>query len=287
MDANGKERTMERSRGGRYLQRLFGLLIWLGTVPALVWLAAGSPALADGRLERVAAAGSLRVCIWPDYYGISFRNPKSGALEGIDITLSAAFASDLGVALQYVDTAFPRFMEDLLADRCDVAMFGIGMLPERAKRVAFSRPYLRSSIYAITTLTNPGVRGWADIDQPGRVVAVQKGTFMEPAMRESLKAADLLIVAPPATREREVQSGRADVFMTDFPYSRRLLDNADWARLIAPPAPFHPLDYAYAVAPGDADWLARVDRFVAAIKADGRLMEAATRHRLDPIVLRD
>ena len=42
----------------------------------------------------------------------------------------------------------------------------------------------------------------------------------------------------PATRERELVAGRVDVFMTDYPYSRRLLDNADWARLIAPAEPF-------------------------------------------------
>ena len=25
--------------------------------------------------ERVKASGTLRVCIWPDYYGITWRNP--------------------------------------------------------------------------------------------------------------------------------------------------------------------------------------------------------------------
>ena len=29
------------------------------------------------------ARGALRVCIWPDYFAISFRNPRNDALEGI------------------------------------------------------------------------------------------------------------------------------------------------------------------------------------------------------------
>jgi len=73
--------------------------------------------------------------------------------------------------------------------------------------------------------------------------------------------------------------------MTDYPYSRRVLDNADWARVIAPDKPLSPLGYAYAVAPGEDAWLARVDKFVADIKRDGRLLRAARVYKLDPIVV--
>jgi cyclohexadienyl dehydratase len=254
------------------------LLVWGGTAFAQT-LPAG------GRLERIRAAGVLRVCIWPDYYSITFRNPKSGELTGIDEVLSSAFAKDLGVKVSYVDSSFPNFIGDLLADRCDIAMFGVGMLPERAAKVRFSQPYLRSDIYAVTTRTHPAIKSWDDIDRPGRVVAVQAGTFMEPVMRAWLKQADMVSVRPPSTREKEVQSGRADVFMTDYPYSRRVVDNADWARVMPPQSPIYPLSYAYAVAPGDDAWLARVNKFVSDVKRDGRLLAAARAHKLEPIVL--
>jgi cyclohexadienyl dehydratase len=245
---------------------------------------APAPATGD-RLERIRAAGTLRVCIWPDYYGITFRNPKSGELSGIDEVLSREFAKDLGVKVAYVDTSFATFAGDLLADRCDVAMFGVGMLPERAAKVRFTQPYLRSDIWAVTTKTHPAVKSWDDIDRPGRVVAVQAGTFMEPVMKSALRNAELVSVKPPATRERELQAGRVDVFMTDYAYSRRVVDNADWAKVMPPDKPVHPLGYGYAVAPGDDAWLARVDRFVADIKRDGRLMSAAKAFKLEPIVV--
>jgi ABC-type amino acid transport substrate-binding protein len=260
------------------------LLLLLAATPPVP--AAGPVARpTPGRLERIRAAGQVRVCIWPDYFSITFRNPKSGELSGIDVTLSQGLARDLGVKLVHVDSTFPTFIGDLLADRCDVAMFGVGVLPERAAKVNFSAPYLRSDIYAVTTRTHPAIKGWGDIDQPGRVVAVQAGTFMEPAMRGWLKRATLVTVKAPATREREVQSGRADVFMTDYPYSRRVVDNADWARVMPPESAVFPITYAYAVAPGDPAWLARIDRFVAEIKEDGRLLEAARASKLEPIVL--
>ena len=73
--------------------------------------------------------------------------------------------------------------------------------------------------------------------------------------------------------------------MTDYPYSRRLLDNADWARLIAPPQPFHPVPYAYAVKPGDEAWLRWWTISSPRIKRDGRLEAAASRYGLGEIVL--
>jgi cyclohexadienyl dehydratase len=241
-------------------------------------------AAAGPALERIKAAGTLRVCVWPDYYGVSFRNPRTQQLTGIDIDLSNELARDLKLQLQHVDSSFQTLIADLEADRCDVAMFAVGMLPQRMERLRFSRPYLQSDIYGVTTKGNKVVARWEDIDKPGVAVAVQAGTFMEPVMGAALKQARLVRVSAPATRERELEAGRVDVFMTDYPYSRRLLDNADWAVLIAPPTPFHVLPYAYAVKPGDAEWLAQVDEFVARIQRDGRLEAAARRHGLASIV---
>jgi ABC-type amino acid transport substrate-binding protein len=236
-------------------------------------------------LDRVLSSGTVRVCIWPDYYGITWRNPRTQQLSGIDIELSAELARDLGVKLHYVDSSFPRLVDDLSGNACDIAMHAVGVLPARTEKLRFSQAYLQSDIYGVTTRAGR-IRRWDDIDQPGVQVAVQAGTFMEPVMREALKLAQMVVIQPPLTREQELESGRVDVFMTDYPYSRRLLDNADWARLIAPPRPFHVLPYAYAVKPGDEAWLKRVDEFVTAIKRDGRLDAAARRHGLGGIVAR-
>ncbi len=270
------------------MRRLLALALLITTALGGVLNAPTASAQATSaadRLERIRTAGTLRICIWPDYYGITFRNPKSGELSGLDETLSREFAKDLGVKPDYIDSSFATFVQDLLADRCDVAMFGVGMLPERAAKVRFSQPYLRSDIWAVTTRTHPSVKSWDDIDQPGRVVAVQAGTFMEPVMKSVLKNAELRSVKAPATRERELQAGRVDVFLTDYAYSRRVLDNADWAKVMPPERPVHPLDYGYAVAPGDDAWLARIDRFVGNIKKDGRLISAARAFKLEPIVV--
>lgn len=241
----------------------------------------------ESRLERTLAAARLRVCIWPDYYGISWRDPKTQQLSGIDVDLAHELAKDLRVKLEFVDSSFARLVDDVTQERCDVAMFAVGITPQRAEQLRFTRPHLKSDIYAITTKSNRRIRTWEDIDRPGIVVAVAKGTLHEPVMRERLRQASLLVTATTQGREQEVESGRADVFMTDYPFSRRMLETTDWARLVAPPQTYHVTPYAYAVKPGDDRWYARVERFMSDVKRDGRLAAAAKRHRLEPIAVKE
>jgi cyclohexadienyl dehydratase len=107
---------------------------------------------------------------------------------------------------------------------------------------------------------------------------------MEPVMAQALKKAKMVVIKPPQLREQELEAGRVDVFMTDYPYSKRLLENSDWARLVAPSKPFSPIPYAYAIKQGDSRWLQRVDAFVGTIKMDGRLEAAAARAGLSEVV---
>jgi ABC-type amino acid transport substrate-binding protein len=260
---------------------MIAMLVIAGTLP----LPSAAKDQTVNRLERVQASKSLRVCIWPDYYSITYRNPKTQQLSGIDIDMATELGKDLGVEVEFVDSSFAKLVDDVTSDRCDIAMFAIGITPLRAKSLRFTRPHLASDIYAITTKTNRRIKGWDDIDKAGSVVAVAKGTLHEPVMKEKLKAAQLLVLDTPFAREQEVQSGRADVFMTDYPYSQRFLANADWARLVSPSSTYHITPYAYAMLPGDDAWHARIERFVSEVKRDGRLMASAKRHKLDPIVV--
>ena len=175
----------------RLLSRLALTATLLATLAGLLPCASAQPV--GARLERIKSMGQLRVCIWPEYYGITFRNPKSGELSGIDEVLATQFARDLGVKVNYIDSSFPNFIGDLLGDRCDIAMFGVAVLPERAAKVRFSQPYLRSDIWAVTTKTHPSLQGWGDIDKAGHVVGVQAGTFMEPIMKKALTKAELVL----------------------------------------------------------------------------------------------
>lgn len=260
----------------------FRLLLVFALLP--LWFANTAHANDPDRLKQIESSQKLRVCIWPDYYGISFRNPKTQLLTGIDVDNAHHLAKELGATAEFVDSSFAKLIDDVRGDRCDIAMFAIGITPARQEKLRFTQPHLASDIYAITTKSNRRIQTWADIDKAGTVVVVAKGTLHEPVMKAKLKAAELHVVDTPAAREQEVQSGRADVFMTDYPFSRRMLDNSDWARLISPPDAYHITPYAWAMAPGDDRFHARVEKVLADMKRDGRLMANAKRNGLEPIV---
>lgn len=237
------------------------------------------------REQSIKDSGKLQVCIWPDYFSISYKNKKTGQLEGIDIGLSQELAKDLGVDVEYVATHFGVFMQDIQQERCDIAMFGVGITADRLPYIDYSEPYLSSGMYGVASKINPILDSWESIDQSGVIVCVQKGTYMEGAMRSSLKEAQLMAVIKNSQREIEVRSGRADVFIADYPYAQMMLQMYDWAKILTPEHSTAQFEYAYAIKKGQPQWLERVNRFVRAIKADGRLEHYAQKNNLLPIAL--
>ena len=246
-----------------------------------------STALAQNtsQLEKILKSKELRVCIWPDYYSITYRNPKTRQLSGIDISISQDFAKELGVKLSYIDNNFAQLIDSLVNDKCDVAMHAIGITPSRQEKLQFTQPYLRSDMYAITTKQNNNINQWSDLDQTGRVIAVAAGTVMEPVLLQRFKKAKILSVKAPLTREQEVESGRADAFMSDFPYSQRMIDLTDWAKVIPPNSVYFQTDYAYAINKGDDSLLKRLNQYITEIKKNGKLLQFAKQNKLDSIVI--
>jgi cyclohexadienyl dehydratase len=238
----------------------------------------------ESHLDRVVKAQKLRVCIWPEYYAISYKNPRTGQLEGIDIDIAKELAGELKAQLEFVESGFQAFIADLQADKCDIGMFGVGATLTRARAVEFSEPYLITSIYGVTKKDHPKIKSWSDMDQDGIVVAAQLGSYVDTFMKTYLKKAKVLSVQPPGTREGEVAAGRADILMTDYPVAKKLEATQDWAKIINPVEPLAVTPYAYVVAPGDQIWLNYINLFVKTIKRDGRLLNAAKKNGLEPIV---
>ena len=237
----------------------------------------------DSKLDLIKKENELKVCIWPQYYGISYIDSRTQTLKGIDSDLALELAKDLGVKLKYVQSSFPTLIKDVTSHKCDIAMFAIGNTKSRRANMRFTTPHLESDIYAVSSKTNKKVQTWDDIDKKGVVVAVAKGTYHEPIMKEKLKNAELLVIKGFKQREEEVQAGRADVFMTDYPYGKKMLAKTDWAKLILPDETYHLTPYAWTMAYGDDKFYERVEKFIEDIKKDGRLKKLAEKNGLLPI----
>src|SRR5258708_30343219 len=139
----------------------------------------------QSRLFEVTKSHKLRVCTFTGYYAISFRNPQTQKLEGIDIDLAVSLAKSLGAELQFVETNFGTFIADVQTNKCDVAMFGIGITLKRAQAVEFTHPYLQTGIYAVVR-KGGSIKTSDAIDKHGLSVAVTLGSYIEPFMQSYL-----------------------------------------------------------------------------------------------------
>ena len=112
-----------------------------GLAGALLAALAGfmSPAAAEPVFEQMKADATMRVCIWPDCCGISFRNPRTQQLTGADSELAAQLAHDLQVRVESIDSSFQAPLDDVTSGRCDVAMIEAGRID--AYMTAY--PYIR------------------------------------------------------------------------------------------------------------------------------------------------
>jgi cyclohexadienyl dehydratase len=248
-----------------------------------LWTVPAAAQQVQSRLFEVTKSKKLRVCQYPLYYSISYRDPKSGEIVGIDADLAKELAKELDAKLEIVESSFATFIADLQANKCEIGMFGVGASLKRAQAVEFSRPYLVTNIYGVTR-KDSSIKSWADVDKPGVKAAVSLGSFIEPFMKSYLKNAEVVSIAPPDSREGELVARRVDIIMTDFPTAVKVTDEFDWAVTVLPNEKLAITPYAYVVPQGDQIWLNFINLFVDTIKLDGRLMKYAKKHKLDPIV---
>ena len=128
---------------------------------ALVALATLAPGSAwCGDLAQVRKAGVLR------HVGIPYANFVSGAGDGMDVELMQMFAKHLGVRYEFVKSAWPTIIQDIIGKkmqnmgdevtflkgapvRGDLIANGFTVLPWRLKAVSFSTPTFPSQIWLV------------------------------------------------------------------------------------------------------------------------------------------
>ncbi len=237
-------------------------------------LGLAAPARSD-TLERVAAVGALRVCTTGDYRPFSFALDDAG-YEGIDIDLAGALARSLGVRARFVRTSWPHLMDDFAAGKCDIAMGGISVTAERARRAWYSTSYLRDGKSAIARCADVGrFATLAGIDQPEVRVIVNPGGTNERFAVGALHAAQIRVYPDNLTIFDEIVRGGADVMITDT--SEVLLQHRLHPELCAanPQAPFVTGEKAYLLPTGDEAFRHYVDLW---------LDELRTSHALDAVL---
>lgn len=101
-----------------------------------------------GTADDIRRRGAVIVGIQRDNPPWGFVN-SSGVTDGLDADVAALFAKYLGVQVTFVPLAVADRIPALTTRRVDVLFATMAMLPERAKAVQYSKPYVANSIVVV------------------------------------------------------------------------------------------------------------------------------------------
>jgi cyclohexadienyl dehydratase len=228
-------------------------------------------------LDRVRAAGQLRVCLTGDYKPFGFLR-NDGGFEGIDVDLAQSLAAALGVKPRFVKTTWSTLMDDFTGGACDIAMGGISITLDRQLRAAFSTATMVDGKAPIARCEDTGKYGSLDaIDRPGVRVIVNPGGTNERFARAQFRQATIRVHPDNVTIFDEIVAGRADVMVTD--QSETLLQHHLRPALCPVPvaAPFQFGEKAFLLPRDDVAFKAFVDQWLHLAKATGEFDAAMDR----------
>lgn len=218
-------------------------------------LAQAASAQDQSRLHQILKAGVLRVGTTGDWNPMSVRDPASNAYQGFDIDVMQALATDMGVTIQFVPTAWATLVNGLVADKYDITT-SASITPQRIRTVGFTRSYYQVSTVPITLKENLNrFKDWEDINQAGVAVATTLGTSHEQQVKLFFPKARIKTVEPPARDFQEVLSGRAEVSVTSNIEASRLVGIHPQLAIVPVSAPRSPADLAFIVPQEDQVWI--------------------------------
>ncbi|HEY5893609.1 MAG TPA: transporter substrate-binding domain-containing protein [Chthoniobacterales bacterium] len=189
----------------------------------------------------------------------------SGKPTGISVEMAEALGKFVQREIRIEDMPFDALIPSLKTGKIDLAISSMTITVERGKSIDFSEPYLNTGI-SILAGAATGIRNVSDLDQPGRKVAVKKGTTGHIYATDHFKQAQILTFDSSSGAVVEVIQGKADAFIYDemsvFKYYRQ---NPKTTHAIL--QPFQKEGWGIGVRKGNDELRQEVNAFLADFKA--------------------
>jgi polar amino acid transport system substrate-binding protein len=205
-------------------------------------------ASAGSALERITKKGELVVGTTGTQPPMTATN-KKGEIIGLDVDISRAMASAMGVKLKFVPMPFAELLPALEAGKVDMVLSGMTITAERNKKVAFVGPYI---------VTGKGILAVAErfaalkeakgLDTPEVTVAALKDSTSQKFAETSISKAKLILVSSYDEAIDLLLKSKIDVIVADFQFCALTAYRNQKKGLIAGQSPltFEPLGIAMA-----------------------------------------
>jgi polar amino acid transport system substrate-binding protein len=183
---------------------------------------------------------------------------------GFEMDIAEAVAKKLGLKVEWKTLGFDALLVGLAQHRFDEVIASHGITEERAKAVTFANPHYCTG--GVIVAKNPAIHGAKDL--AGKVVAAQSGTTYLENVKKLPGLKEVKVFPQDNDARAAVQTGHADVWVTDKFVAKASLD-------ATPGSGLHIGDFLFvervaaAVAKDDTSLANELNKGLSAIMADG------------------
>ena len=227
---------------------------------------------ADSPLGRIQQEGRITIGVKYDVPPFGFRNPQTGDVEGFDVELGRAIASELGVEPRFIEAISDNRIPFLQDGTADLIISTMTINAERDQEIDFSTPYYiaRGRILVPQDSQIQGVEGLA-----GERVCTALGSTYEETIREQAPQADLRLVDSYSECLELVQNGAVDAVSTDDVILTGMIIQDETLKLVGEELTTEP--YGVGIRQGNRELKQFVDGVVDRYKQDGRWAQSYQR----------
>lgn len=220
------------------------------------------------------ADDSLKVGMELGYPPFEMTDEK-GKPIGVSVDLAHALGEFLGRPVTIHNLPFDGLIPSLKTGKIDLVISSMTANEERAQSIDFSKPYVTTGL-ALLVGAGSTVQSIADLQQPGRVVVVKKGTTGHMYAEKHLKEATLLVLDKETSCAVEVAQGKADAFVYDqISVLQHWQQNPTTTRALL--QPFQSEQWAIGIRKGNDSLRESVNAFLEAFAAKGGFEQLADR----------
>src|SRR5699024_8952322 len=146
---------------------------------------------------------------------VPFEFKEDGEYVGFDIDLINAIADEVGFEINLETTNFDGIIPGLQTGSFDIALAGIGITEERAKKIDYSDPYYESGLRIGVAIDNDSIEDIDDLE--GKTIATRLGSTSSAYIEEEIEGAEANQYEQLYQAYLAVENGSADAVLYDEP----------------------------------------------------------------------
>ncbi|HEV2777542.1 MAG TPA: glutamate ABC transporter substrate-binding protein [Solirubrobacteraceae bacterium] len=217
-------------------------------------------------MAELQEAGEIKIGVKYDVPPFGFKNPETNAIEGFDIDIGKAIATELGVKPTFIEAISDNRIPFLKDGTADLILSTMTINAERDEEIDFSEPYFIARGRILVKKDNNEIKDVKDL--AGKEVCTVLGSTYEETLKKQAPTAKRRLVDTYSECLELIQNGAVDAESTDDVILTGHIIQDDELKLVGKPLTTEP--YGAGLKEGDTAFKEFVDETIQKFKDDGR-----------------